>query len=119
MAKLIVLVVDDSGKVGDVLEAWTGAGVTGVTLLDSSGLGRDVFHGQDLPLFPSVRALLRSSEENNRTLLAVVEDSFDVRRLVAATEVITGPLAAPNTGILFVVPVTEVYGLDRPARPTT
>lgn len=113
MAKLIVLVVDDPAKVSDVLEAWGRQGIKGVTILDSSGMGRQVFRGVGLPLFPSVRSVLRSSEEHHRTLLAVVHDDFDVRALVGVTESITGHLDDPNTGILFVVPVTEAYGLDR------
>lgn len=40
--------------------------------------------------------------------------------LVEATERILGPLAAPDTGILFVVPVEQAWGLrkDRTA-PTS
>lgn len=113
MAKMIVLVVDDPAKTGDVLDAWARSGIKGVTILDSSGMGREVFRGVDLPLFPSIRSVLRSSEEHHRTLIAVVYDDFDVKQLVEVTQAITGDLDDPNTGILFVVPVTEAYGLDR------
>jgi hypothetical protein len=42
-----------------------------------------------------------------------VPDGFDVEALVAVTEKITGTLDEPNTGILFTLPVTRVWGLHR------
>ncbi len=35
MAELVVLVLDDSNRIQDVLAAWLAAGVPGITLLDS------------------------------------------------------------------------------------
>lgn len=116
MPELVVLVLDDAGKVDEVLSAWLAAGVPGATLLDSAGLGRQLgaqVLRDDLPLMPSLSSLLRTREETNRTLFAVVPDGFDLDALVAATEAITGPLAEPDTGILFTLPVTRAWGLHR------
>jgi len=113
MSQLIVLVVDDPSKVNDVLTAWIEAGIPGATLLDSSGLGHTL-HGEtrdDLPLFPSLADILQTREEHHRTLFSVVADNFNLDRLVAATESILGDLDRPNTGILFVMPVTRAWGL--------
>jgi hypothetical protein len=52
-------------------------------------------------------------EEPQRTLFAVVPDGFENATLVAATEQITGSLDKPETGILFVVPPQQVWGLNR------
>ncbi len=116
MSELIVLVLDDGSKVDEVLKAWLVAGVPGVTLLDSAGLGHE-FGKQgvrsDLPLMPSLESLLRAREEPSRTLFAVVPDDLDVDALVVATEKITGTLNDPDTGILFVIPVRKAWGLHR------
>jgi hypothetical protein len=116
MAELVVLVLDDFNKTEEVLAAWLALGISGATILDSSGLSHEVGRAalrDDLPLFPSLEDLLRSREEPHRTLFAVVPDGFDVEALMAATEKITGPLDEPNTGILFTVPVTRAWGLNR------
>lgn len=119
MAELIVLVLDDPDKTEDVLTAWLAAGVSGVTILDSAGLSHKLGRRglrDDFPLFPSLEHLLRSREEPHRTLFAVVPDGFEMETLAAATEKITGDLDEPDTGILFVLPVTRVWGLHRRRR---
>jgi hypothetical protein len=116
MPQLIVLVLDDGNKVEDILQAWMAAGIAGVTLLDSSGLGHAFAQHaarSDLSFMPSLESLLRVREERSRTLFSVVPDGFDVDALLAATESILGSLEKPDTGILFTLPVTRVHGLHR------
>lgn len=116
MPEVIVLVLDDGNKVSEVLNAWLTAGVSGVTLLDSAGLGHEFAkHGMrsDLSFMPSLESLLRVREERSRTIFSIVPDGFDVDALIAATEAITGSLDKPDTGILFTIPVTRARGLHR------
>lgn len=116
LPELVVLVLNDPNQTEDVLSAWLRMGVGGVTILNSRGLGQYVGRlglRDDLPLFPSLEGLLQSREEPHRTLFVVVPDGFDVAALVGATEKITGDLDEPNTGILFTVPVTRAWGLNR------
>ncbi len=118
MPELIVMVLDDADKVDEILNVWLAAGVSGVTLLDSSGLGHQFAQqrslpSDDMPLIPSLERLLRAREEKSRTLFSVVPDGFNVEALIAATETITGPLENPDTGILFTLPVTRARGLHR------
>ena len=116
MAELMVLVLDDPDKMEDVLAAWLAVGITGVTILDSSGLNHQVGKRRlrdDVPLFPSLETLLRGREEHHRTLFVVVPDDFDMQALVVATEKVVGAFDEPNTGILFTLPVTRAWGLKR------
>jgi nitrogen regulatory protein P-II 1 len=116
MPELIILVLDDANKVDDVLNAWLLAGVAGITLLDSSGLGHEFAQHtarSDVSFMPSLESLLRPREERSRTLFSVIPDDFDVDALIARTEDITGKFDDPNTGILFTVPVSRVRGLHR------
>jgi nitrogen regulatory protein P-II 1 len=99
-----------------VVNAWLEGGVSGLTLLDTAGLGHEFAkHGarSDVPFLPSLESLLRVREEHSRTLFSVVPDGFDVDALIAATEVITGSLDQPDTGILFTSSVTRARGLHR------
>lgn len=113
MADLAVLVINDPQKTDEVLAAWLDLGITGATIFDSTGLTHHVGRfgaRDDLPLIPTLSSLLRSREEANRTLFAVLPDGFDLDALAAATEQAVGRLEEPHTGIMFVVPVRRVWG---------
>jgi nitrogen regulatory protein P-II 1 len=115
MPQMIGLVVHDPARVDEIVRAWVAAGVPGMTFLDSSGLGhhlRDRDARDDLPLFPSVRRLLRDEEEQGRLVFSLVPDGFDVDAIAAITEQVLGPLSNPGTGILFVIPGVRVVGLQ-------
>jgi nitrogen regulatory protein PII len=112
---LVVMIVNDPQDCPALLEAWDSAGVSGITILNSSGLGRIRKAGlsDDLPLMPSLEDLLQSEEIYHRLMMSVVEGQDMVDRLVEVTRQITGDLDRPHSGFLFVVPVAQVYGLDR------
>jgi len=106
--------MDCVDRCSDILQAWEGAGATGTTILESIGLGRlRTLIREDVPLMPSLRALFSSEEIHHRTLFAVVPDEETVDRLVAATEAVLGDLDLPNSGFLFVVPVSRAVGLRK------
>jgi len=114
MAHLVVFVLDNLDQCPDVLEAWEAAGAPGITILESTGLRR--LRGilrDDLPLMPSLRDLLVSQELHHRTLFTVVEDEATVERVIAATKQVIGDFTRHHTGLLFVVPVSQVLGLDK------
>ena len=113
MAFLVVLIINDPEDCPALLDAWEEAGVSGLTILESSGLGRVRKAGMrdDMPLMPSLQNIFGSSEVHHRTLMSVVENQEMVDRLVRISRELMGDLEEPNSGFLFVVPVTEVYGL--------
>ncbi|MBI5956839.1 MAG: hypothetical protein HY871_07535 [Chloroflexi bacterium] len=49
----------------------------------------------------------------HNTLFSVVDDEAVIERTIAATQRIVGDLSQPNTGILFVLPVSRVVGGQR------
>jgi nitrogen regulatory protein PII len=118
MAHMVVLIVDDPEDCPGILEAWEQIGVSGVTILESSGLGRYRRAGlrDDLPLMPSLRDLFEGKEISHRTLLSVVDDEVVVDRMVDVATKIIGDLDEGHTGFLFVVPVTRAYGLGKKTR---
>ena len=113
---LILFVLHDPEKLKDVLESWDNAGVNGITILPSTGIGRlrsDDLLREDLPLIPNIDDLLQAHEITNRTLFSLVDGEAMVDRVVKATEDVIGDLDEPNTGILTVIPVARTYGLHR------
>lgn len=115
MPSMVVAVLPSLEKSQDVLNAWEAFGVTGVTILESIGLHKlRQLRAQrdDVPLFPSLRHLLEEEEYHHRTIFVVVDDAFDLEGLIGVTEkAVGGNFNAPNSGLLFVTPVTRVLGL--------
>ena len=113
MYHMILLVLDDVNQCTTILEAWEAQGVGGVTILQSTGLGRvkKLSIRDDMPLMPSLSRLLQRREERHRTLFTVVETEEMVDRVIAATEEIIGNMEEPNNGVVFVLPVSQVKGL--------
>ncbi len=112
---MILLILDNPDYCKVVLDAWDNAGAYGVTILPSTGLGRvrrSAGLQDDMPLMPSLEEFFKEEESQNRTLITIVQDQPTVDRIIAATEKIVGDLNEPNTGILAVLPVTQVYGLQ-------
>ena len=114
MTHLLVFVLDNLEQCPDILDAWEEAGVPGVTILESTGLGhlRSAMR-DDLPLLSSLRDLLASRELHHRTLFTVIEDEATLERIITATERIIGDFTRHHTGLLFVVPVIRVLGLEK------
>jgi nitrogen regulatory protein PII len=112
---LVVMIVDNPDDTSAILDAWEALGVTGVTILESSGLGRYRQQGmyEDLPLMPSLSDFFQQDEIRHRTLLSVVKDQELVDQMISTVKDISGDLDRPNTGFLFVVPVLQAVGLNR------
>jgi nitrogen regulatory protein P-II 1 len=115
MYSMVIFVLDDVDKCKDVLNAWEAIGIFGVTILESSGLGRVHQAGMrdDLPLMPSLSDLFKSTETRHRTLFTVTKHQEKIDALVEATQSVVGDLEQPNTGFLFVLPVSQVYGRSK------
>jgi nitrogen regulatory protein PII len=110
---MVLLILDDTNQCTPILEAWEAQGVGGVTILESTGLGRvrELSIRDDMPLMPSLSRLLQTREERHRTLFTVVETEEMVDNIIAATEAIIGDMEDPHNGVIFVLPVSRVAGL--------
>jgi nitrogen regulatory protein P-II 1 len=113
---MILFVLHDPSRLKEVLSVWHDAGVSGITILPSTGLKRlqqSYAFRDDIPLIPTLHDLLEQEETLNRTLLTIVPSDEQVDKVVAATQALIGDLNLPNTGILAVLPVARAYGLER------
>ncbi len=113
---MIFFVLHDPNRLHDVLTAWNETGVSGITILPSTGLKRMKENSglrEDLPLIPSLDDLINHEERLNRTLFTIVSNDEMVDKVLKATEDQIGDLDLPNTGIMAVIPLARVYGLNR------
>ena len=114
MYHMVLLIVDNVDQCFPVMDAWEALEVGGITILESTGLGRVRKSGlrDDLPLMPSLANLLKGREERHRTLFTVVDSEEKVDQLIEATQRIIGNLNNAHNGVLFVLPVSRVVGLQ-------
>jgi nitrogen regulatory protein PII len=113
---MILFVLHDPARLKEVLNTWHETGVSGITILPSSGfkrLQKSAIFRDDMPLMPNLDDLFQYEEALNRTLMTIVPSDEMVDKVVNATQELIGDLNLPNTGILAVIPIARVYGLDR------
>ena len=115
MSYMVVLVVNDVDDCPEIMDAWEAAGVLGITIFSSTGLGhvRKAGLRDDFPIMPSLQDILDSEEVHHRTLMSVVDSQELVDKLVAIAQDILGDLDEPHTGFLFVLPVLQAYGMGK------
>lgn len=111
---LVVFILHDPAQLDDLLTAWEATGVSGVTILTSSGLGR-LRRGvrDDIPMMPSLDDFLGREPHLSRTLLSLVEEQSQVDALLRATHAVVGDLNRPQTGLFIVLPVSQADGLRK------
>jgi nitrogen regulatory protein P-II 1 len=97
---MILFVLDDPHRLDETLAAWEKAGITGVTILESTGINRR--RRVSIPM----RYLFEGSPE-----IEFVE------RCLQATEALFGDLDLPNTGVLAAWPLTIVKGVPSQSPP--
>lgn len=112
----ILFVLDDADKLEVLLDSWQEAGVTGATVIPSTGLGRiRQFNGyrDDLPLMPGLDDFYEMKGNLHRTLFTVAEDEAMVEQIASATQCVVGDLNQPGTGFMVVLPVAKTYGFSK------
>ncbi|MBK7894247.1 MAG: hypothetical protein WAS33_18955 [Candidatus Promineifilaceae bacterium] len=108
---MLIMVLDDTSHLNDVLTAWDQAGVGGVTIIESTGLNRVLQrHSADMA-FVGFSQMFGSGRVGHNTLFTVIEDLELAETAVAATEAVLGDLTEPDKGIIFALPVAKTWGL--------
>jgi nitrogen regulatory protein P-II 1 len=113
---MILFVLNDPDRLEEVLTAWEQAGVSGITVLPSTGLGRirqKEGLRDDLPLIPSMEDFYHHESDISHTLFTLVESETLAQKVLEATQAIVGDLDQPGNGILAILPTVNVHGLIR------
>lgn len=109
--KVLVFVLNRVEKLEPVLDRLEHDGLRGATVLSSRGMAMTLDQYCDGSFLGSLRAMMEPDREENRTVFMVLKDE-DVARAVAAVESVAGSFEAPNSGIVFTMPVDFVKGIQ-------
>ncbi len=105
--KLMVIVLNATEMLEEVLEGLIEAGVGGATVIDSVGMGRII---EDVPLFAGMRSLFRSARPRNNVIFSVIGDE-QARETLDVLEKILGCSREHGKGIAFLLPIDAVIGM--------
>ncbi|MDI6696244.1 MAG: hypothetical protein QME21_14455 [Anaerolineales bacterium] len=108
---MIMFILDDPQRVDELLAVWEQAGVSGATLVESSGLYRR--RRQLIPMRYVFQTTGDYVEESHFTIFAIVEDDAIVQACLKATEALVGDLGLPNTGVFAAWPLSFVKGVPK------
>ena len=112
---MVLFVLDDPDQLEQVLEAWDKIGVSGVTIIESTGINRLRRARQvGSPFMAGINRLMSGDQEMHYTLLTIVRTEAVIQQCVSAAETIVGDLSEPNTGVLAAWPLGYVKGVPLP-----
>lgn len=112
MSNLLMIILNDTKFLPEILDVWREIGVPGTTILKSAG-AHATRNWLSAVGMGAIGNLFESKEVETRTLIAVFEDDDLLAQAIAEAERITGGFDRPNSGVIVVLPVTKAIGVFR------
>lgn len=113
MMNALFIVLNEIEYLDDILDSFVDVGVKGATILDSQGMGSAITNsgrGSE-PFFGAIRAFLDNARPYNKTIFTVIEDEETLSKAVQTVKDILGDINKPGVGMMFTLPVGNVYGI--------
>lgn len=110
---VLFIVLNESEYLDDILDSFIEIGVKGATIIDSQGMGSAITNsgrGHD-PFFGAIRSFLENSRPYNKTIFTVIEDEEVLENAIKTVKNIVGDINKPGVGLMFTVPVGNIYGM--------
>lgn len=107
---MVMFVLDNYEKLDEVLSALKGAGFSGVTIIESTGIFRRF--SAKVPMRYAYGAH-NLQEKGNATLFAVVDNEDQVQNGLEAVQTVVGDFDNENTGIYCAWPLMIAKGIQK------
>lgn len=109
--KLLVIILNKTECLEELLEAFTQNNISGATIIESKGMLQELSEHDDFRFIGSLRSLFNPDHKENKTILMVTKEER-VKEISDITNKVTGGLQKPDTGILFTVPIDYLEGMS-------
>jgi len=109
--KLLLIVLNSTDQLEEVLEGLIEVGVTGATVVDSVGMGHII---EDVPLFAGMKDTFRSSKPHNKMIFSVIGDTQAAETLAMLENILTCSQDT-HKGIAFTMSIDAAIGVRREA----
>lgn len=110
--QLLIIVLNKTEKLDTLLESFMEAGLTGATILGSTGMVSTLAkHREDYPIFGVLRYLADLDRAENKTIFMALRDE----RVEDAKEIVrrvVGDLTKPDTAVMFTLPILSAEGIE-------
>lgn len=109
--KALFIVLNDTDYLEDVLSILVEHDIKGATILESQGMGSTIVNNDisDIPLFGSLKTLLKDKHPYNKTIFTVIKDQDKLYKVVQAIKYFLKEEKKTHPGFMFTVPVGEVF----------
>ena len=109
--KVLFIVLNNIDYLEDVLSILVKHNVNGATILDSQGMGSTIVNNNisGIPLFGSLKSLLKDSHPYNKTIFTVIRDDEKLHRVVQGIKNLLKEEKEPDAAFMFTVPVGELF----------
>jgi hypothetical protein len=108
------MVLDDSNRLNEVLQAWKNVGIPGITVLESTGLNRVLPRHAAKSMYAGFSQVFGGARIGHHTLFAIIETLELAEAAASATQDILGDLSQPHTGIMCALPIAQTWGIPEP-----
>ena len=105
-----MIVLNKVNKLDHLLEELGEAGISGATIINSTGMAHELLSHDELGFIGTFRQLLDPKRKENRTIYMVLEDEMVDKAIEIVDKVVEG-IDNPDTGIIFTVPVDLIRGV--------
>jgi nitrogen regulatory protein P-II 1 len=105
--KLLLVVLNSSDALEEVLEGLVEAGVPGATVVDSMGMGHIL---ENVPLFAGMRNVFRAAKPRNNMIFSAIPDD-QAAETMEILSTILDCAHGHGKGIAFTVPIDAAIGL--------
>ena len=110
---LLVNVLEQSEQLPTIMEQFAKIGITGSTVIDSTGMGRVLMRTRaTLPVMQQINKVTTDLESSNKTILTVIREKQRLDKAIKIVKPLCGDLGHPGKGILFALPLDLVEGVS-------
>lgn len=110
--QLMVMVLNKVEVLDALLEKLMEQGICGATILNSTGMVRELSKSnEDLPFFGTLRMLIDPDRKESKTIFMVLKDEKAEEAKKVIREVV-GDLSKPDSAVIFTLPVLSAEGVE-------
>lgn len=109
----LVLILNETEYMEDILNGLMAIGVKGATILDSQGMGSKILarNYSSSNLFGTLKTAFDREHPYNKTIFTIIEGEELLHKAMETIQAIAGDLSKPGEGLMFTVPVGHVMGM--------
>jgi len=108
--ELLVIVLNRTESLRDILDGFMEVGIKGATVIDSAGMGH--LMADYIPFFSQFAEMEATDKNHSKTIFTVVNYCEERDKAISVVEKCVGDLSEPDSAFLFSLPVNIIKGLS-------